>query len=52
MCQHSFFLVSGTKVTEKSENLQKKLHFEKLFAITEQLFAKLLSRSSNTVGYY
>ena len=53
LCQYSFFSSHWQKVIEKSEKLQKTT-FQKIrfFSKTEQLFAKLLSHSSNTIGHH
>ena len=54
LCQYSLFPEPPAKTKlEKSENLQKDT-FQKInfFSITQQLFAKLLSLSSNTVCHH
>ena len=55
LCQYSFSPATGKKVTGKTQ----KFVFENcnsinllLFSETEQLNAKLLSHSSNTVGHH
>ena len=54
ICQNSFFRATGKKIAANSEKLRKKSTFQKirLFSITEQLFAKLLSHSKNRVGHH
>ena len=53
MPKQVFFRVTGKTQLEKSEKLQKNTFQEIVFfSITEQLFAKLLSHSSNTVGHH
>ena len=49
-----FFRATGKKVTEKKGKIAKKYISENqfFFSITEQLFAKLLSHSSNTVCHH
>ena len=54
LCQYSLFSEPPPKgELEKSENLQKNtFQIINFFSIPQQLFAKLLSHSSNTVCHY
>ena len=51
LCQYSLFSEPpAKKLLEKSEKFAKKMLFKKLtFSITQQLFAKLLTHSSNSL---